>query len=291
MANLKEIRTRISSVKSTKQITNAMKMVAASKMRKAQDAITKLRPYSNKLNEILSHISSESDADADNIYATEKKEDKILLIGLSSNKGLCGPFNTNVAKKIMELTQNQYSEQMAAGNVDIITVGKKVADVLRSKKYKIKENFDYLFDDLSYENAKTVAEKFMNTFTEDKYDRIDFIYNQFKNAAVQILTQEQFLPIKPTENKGNTNVDYIFEPSKEYIIENLIPDSLKLQFFKALLDSNAAEQGARMTAMHQATDNATKMIKDLTLVYNKARQAAITKEILEITAGAEALNN
>lgn len=291
MANLKEIRTRITSVTSTRQITNAMKMVAASKLRKAQDSIIQLRPYANKFHEILEHISSISNSDFENVYATEDKDPKILVILISSNKGLCGPFNSNIVKKIIELKENQYSEQLRRGKLHFMSIGKKAADILETKKVHIVERYDNLFNDLSFENVNKHAEKFMQFFLQKEYDQIDIVYNQFKNAAVQILKHEQFLPIVSHESPESLIHDYIFEPSKEYIIENLIPDSLKLHLYQAVLDSNAAEQGARMTAMHQATDNASEMIKNLTLSYNKARQAAITNEILEITAGAEALSS
>jgi F-type H+-transporting ATPase subunit gamma len=288
MANLKEIRTRITSVKSTKQITNAMKMVSASKLRKAQNAITQLRPYANKLNEILGRLSEVKGVSSDNIYAESRKEEKILLIAISSNRGLCGPFNANVVKKVFDLIENNYPEQNKKGNVAIYTIGSKSGQILTAKGHKVSGNYDTIYNEMSFINVSEIAEKFMYEFKEKTYDKILLIYNRFKNAAVQILTEEQFLPIKH-ETSANDNIDYIFEPTQDYIFETLIPDSLKTQLFTALTDSFAAEQGARMTAMHQATDNATEMIRSLTLKYNKARQAAITKEILEITAGAEAL--
>ncbi len=291
MANLKEIRSRILSVKSTRQITNAMKMVAASKLRRAQDAITRLRPYANKLHEILEHISDISDANTQSVYALENKSDKILLILVSSNKGLCGPFNANVVKKTIDLVKNKYAKEHKEGKVHFMAIGRKAAEMIEVKGYKVSESFDELFDELTYNNVKKTATKFMDLFANKEYGKVEIVYNKFKNAAVQILTNEQFLPIKHEEEEQQSiHNDYTFEPSKEYIINNLIPDSLKLHIFKALLDSNAAEQGARMTAMHKATDNATDLIKELTLSYNKARQASITKEILEITAGAEALS-
>ncbi len=289
MANLKEIRTRITSVKSTRQITNAMKMVSAAKLRKAQNAITKLRPYANKLNEILSRLSDVQNTKAENIYASERPEENILLIAISSNRGLCGPFNANVVKKVIELTEGQYAEQYKKGNVSIYTIGSKSGQILHAKGFKIEDNFNNIYDNLTFKNISEVAEKLMVFFTDKKFDKIELIYNRFKNAAVQILTQEQFLPVKHEDNGSTENNDYIFEPSQQYIFDTLIPDSLKTQLFAAITDSYAAEQGARMTAMHQATDNASEMIRSLTLSYNKARQAAITKEILEITAGAEAL--
>ncbi len=289
MANLKEIRTRISSVKSTRQITNAMKMVSAAKLRKAQNAITQLRPYANKLNEILGRLGEVKGDEAENIYAEQRPEEKILLVAISSNRGLCGPFNSNVVKKIIELTEGQYSEQYKKGNVSIYTIGSKSGQILSSKGFKIEKEFNNVYDDLSFANTAEVAQTFMDLFTNKTFDKIELVYNRFKNAAVQILTQEQFLPVKHEESKSHDNNDYIFEPSQQYIFDNLIPDSLKTQLYAAVRDSYASEQGARMTAMHQATDNASEMIRSLTLSYNKARQAAITKEILEITAGAEAL--
>ena len=292
MANLKDIRTRISSVKSTKKITNAMKMVAAARLRKAQSAIIQLRPYANKLNQILSRLSDVKVKGTDNIYAEEKKEEKkeenVLLIAVSSNRGLCGPFNSNVVKKVMELTEGQYSEQYNNGKLTIFTVGAKSGQILHAKGYKIAKIFDKVYDELSYENVSEIADRLMSDYVNKKFDKIDIIYNRFKNAVVQILTQEQFLPVVH-ESDSKDNKDYIFEPTQQYIFETLIPDSLKTQLFTAITDSFAAEQGARMTAMHQATDNATEMIRSLTLGYNKARQAEITKEINEISAGSEAL--
>ena len=288
MANLKEIRTRIKSVKSTKQITNAMKMVAASKLRKAQNAIIQLRPYANKLNEILSRLSEVEGAGSDNIYTEKRKEENVLLIAVSSNRGLCGPFNSNVVKKVMELSEGQYSEQYNKGKLTIYTMGAKSGQILNSKGYMISKNYDKIYDNLTYENISGITAGLMSEFANKNFDKIEIIYNQFKNAVVQILTQEQFLPVKHNDNTRDNN-DYIFEPTQQYIFETLIPDSLKTQLFTALTDSYAAEQGARMTAMHQATDNAVEMIRNLTITYNKERQAAITKEINEITGGAEAL--
>ena len=292
MANLKEIRTRISSVKSTRQITNAMKMVSAAKLRKAQNAITQLRPYANKLNEILSRLGDVKGGEAENVYAEQRPEEKVLIVAISSNRGLCGPFNSNIVKKVIDLSENQYSEQFNKGNLSIYTIGSKSAQILHAKGFKIDRNFDNIYDDLSFENIAKVAEELMKLFTNHTFDKIELVYNRFKNAAVQILMQEQFLPVKQEESRvHHDSNDYIFEPSQQYIFDNLIPDSLKTQLYAAVRDSYASEQGARMTAMHQATDNATEMIRTLTLSYNKARQAAITKEILEITAGAEALKS
>lgn len=291
MANLKEIRTRIVSVKSTRQITNAMKMVSAAKLRKAQDAIIQLRPYARKMHEILSHVSSVNDSEFENVLAENREPDKILILLVSSNRGLCGPFNANISKKALELVQNQYSAQLANKSVDFMTIGKKAGDVLKSKSYKISGNYDYIYDSITYEEVSKIAEDLMQMFIDRKYDKIDIIYNGFKNAAVQIITHETVLPVSQDDAEHAPALDYIFEPDYEYIVENLMPESIKINLFAAILDSNAAEQGARMTAMHKATDNATDLIKDLTLSYNKARQAAITSEILEITAGAEALKS
>jgi F-type H+-transporting ATPase subunit gamma len=292
MANLKEIRTRIASVKSTRQITAAMKMVAASKLRRAQDNILRLRPYANKLHSILQHIAQVSDASDDNVYARYTDElQNVLLVVVSSNKGLCGAFNANVAKLAVSAAQNEYGNLMKKGSVHFMTIGKKAADYLKAKKYTVLESENHVLDNLTFENVKIIAEKLMLDFKEKRYDKIIIFYNGFKNAATQLLTKEQFLPIEVSEDSNNGQIqDYIFEPSKEYLIENLIPSTLKINLFKAILDSFAAEQGARMTAMHQATDNAGQMIKELTLNYNKARQASITNEILEIVSGANALN-
>lgn len=292
MANLKEIRTRISSVKSTRQITSAMKMVSAAKLRRAQDAIIQMRPYADKLFEILGNLSKSLSSDTDNIYGQVRPAEKILLVAITSNKGLCGAFNANVVKKIKELTQTEYKSQYSSGNLDIITIGKKGFDGLKGGLYNITGKYDEIFDQLTFENALGLVDPIMKSFVEMNYDRIILVYNQFKNAAVQILVDEQFLPIinvAADEDPFETHLEYIFEPSKEKIVEDLIPKSLKIQFFRALLDSHASEHGARMTAMHKATDNATDLIKELQLEYNKARQSAITNEILEIVGGAEAL--
>ena len=291
MPNLKDIRNRISSVESTKQITNAMKMVSAAKLRKAQKAVQQLRPYANKLQEILTHISASESESAISPYTEQRDNEKIILLAISSNKGLCGPFNTNVAKSVMELCNYKYSEQYQKGNLKIITAGKKVAEILKSKGYESSEQYDDIFEDLSFENVSEFTQKLMNRFKNEEFDKLEIIYNSFKNAAVQDLVTEQFLPVEEAkEDEEDTFFsDYIYEPSEAYIMANLIPDSIKIQAYKAFLDSSASEHGARMTAMHMATDNATDMIKDLKLTYNKARQATITKEINEITAGAEAL--
>ena len=291
MANLKEIRTRIASVSSTKQITSAMKMVSAAKLRRAQDSIIRLRPYANKLQEILSNISRNVDISDENIYTKQRQIDKVLLVVISSNRGMCGAFNSNVIKKAISVAEEKYEQQFKANNVSFITIGKKAYEYIKNRHYNIVNFKNDLFDNISFQSVASFAQIIMTDYAEGRFDKVEIIYNQFKNAAVQILTEEQFLPIqiKQDEKSISKNYDYIFEPSKEYIIHDLIPKSIKIQLFKAILDSIAAEHGARMNAMHKATDNATEIIKDLTLHYNKARQAAITKEILEIVGGAEAL--
>ena len=294
MANLKEIRTRITSVQSTMQITSAMKMVAAAKLRKAQNAVTTMRPYAAKLQEIMQDLSASLEGSNENVFTTDREPEKVLLVVITSNRGLCGAFNANVVKEAVKLARETFSGQMKKGNVDFFCVGKKGADTLKSKGFSVKETETALFDKLNFENTVPFAEKWMQQFATGEYDRIVLVYNRFKNAAVQILQTEQFLPIQEsaedkTEEKTHLQADYIFEPGKEEIITELIPKTLKVQLYKALLDSFAAEHGARMTAMHQATDNATALLKDLKLTYNKARQASITNEILEIAGAAEAL--
>jgi len=293
MASLKEIRERRASVASTRQITSAMKMVSAAKLRKAQNAIVQFRPYAEKLQEILASVGDSIRNDEDNQYAAQRDKERILLVLVTSNRGLCGAFNSNAIKATIHRALTEYETQMMARQVDFIAIGKKGADFLRKKGYNIIFNGSDLFDDLTFERVASIANMIMDLFTEKEYDHVDLIYNRFKNAATQILTEEQFLPIE-AENIGSTSepasfVDYIYEPSKDYIVRELIPRSLKLQFYKAILDSHASEHGARMTAMHKATDNATDLLKELSLQFNKARQAAITNEILEIVGGAEAL--
>ncbi|OIQ31031.1 MAG: ATP synthase F1 subunit gamma [Bacteroidetes bacterium MedPE-SWsnd-G2] len=286
MANLKEIRNRISSVSSTMQITSAMKMVSAAKLKKAQDAITEMRPYADKLTELLQSLSATLDADSGSKYATQRPVNKVLVVAIASNRGLCGAFNSNIIKECTNLTNNVYKGK----EVSIVAVGKKVNDAL-SKTHPIISNESGVFDDLTFDNVSKIAETLMQKFVEGEFDKIVLVYNRFKNAATQIVTTEQYLPVVPMETEGNTNLDYIFEPSKTEIVEQLIPKSLKTQLFKGIRDSFASEHGARMTAMHKATDNATELRDQLKLTYNKARQAAITNEILEIVGGAEALNN
>ncbi|HPE83512.1 MAG: ATP synthase F1 subunit gamma [Aequorivita sp.] len=289
MANLKEIRNRISSVSSTMQITSAMKMVSAAKLKKAQDAITAMRPYSEKLTELLQNLSATLDADSGGKYSEQREVNKILVVAITSNRGLAGAFNSNIIKEARNLAANTY----AGKQVDFMTLGKKGNDILK-KTGTVIENNNGILDDLSFETTSEIAEKLMVLFSEGKYDRIILVYNHFKNAATQLVLSEQFLPILPPkqvegQEAKTSETFYIFEPSKEEIVEALIPKSLKTQLFKALRDSVASEHGARMTAMHKATDNATELRDALKLQYNKARQAAITNEILEIVGGAEAL--
>lgn len=291
MANLKEIRIRITSVESTKQITSAMKLVAASKLRRAQNAIIMMRPYAAKMHEILQNLSLGGDSNDQNVYARQSEINKVLIIPITSNRGLCGAFNTNVIKKTNYLLAHDYKSQNAQGNVDIMSFGKKATDFFSKSAYNLIGHHDDIWDNLNWESAQVIIESVFKMFKDGDYDRVDLVYNQFKNAGSQELTVEQFLPVKPVEVvAGNTmKNDYIMEPSREVIIDGLIPKSLKVQFYKALLDSYASEHGARMTSMHKATDNATEMVKDLKLVYNKARQATITNEIIEIVSGANAL--
>jgi F-type H+-transporting ATPase subunit gamma len=286
MANLKEIRNRISSIGSTMQITSAMKMVSAAKLKKAQDAITAMRPYSSKLTELLQNLSATLDSDAGGAYSKQREVSKVLLVVVTSNRGLCGGFNSSVIKETTQNIATNYQDV----DVDLLTIGKKGNDIL-SKSYPVIDARNDIFDNLTYDYVSEVAEKMMKLYADGTYDKIEIIYNRFKNAATQIPQVEQFLPIKPVEGDTNASADYIFEPSKEKIVLELIPKSLKTQLYKAVRDSFAAEHGARMTAMHKATDNATELRDELLLTYNKARQAAITNEILEIVGGAEALKN
>ncbi|MDX1542848.1 MAG: ATP synthase F1 subunit gamma [Christiangramia sp.] len=285
MANLKELRSRITSVSSTMQITSAMKMVSAAKLSRAQDAITSMRPYAEKLTQLLQDLSATLDDDSGSKYAEEREVKKVLIVAISSNKGLAGAFNTNIIKKVKSKIQEEYQGK----EVEVLTLGKKANDILK-KSYDVYKNNNGIFDELTFENVSEIADDLMEKFVEGKYDKIDIVYNQFKNAATQIVMDEQFLPIQTFEGESNKQLDYIFEPSKLEIVKDLIPKSLKMQLFKALRDSFAAEHGARMTAMHKATDNAKELRDDLKLSYNKARQASITNEILEIVGGAEALN-
>ena len=298
MANLKEVRTRINSVNSTMQITSAMKMVSASKLRKSQSTIVALRPYASKLQEIMQHLSTSLQTSTEGVYAKIHKDnpedEKILLIPVASNKGLCGVFNVNVLRETLRVIGEDFKVQYDKGNVDILCISKKIEETLRFRKYRIAGSENELLDKLSYENTVAFGEKLMQDFVEEKYDRIIFIYNQFKNAGTQILVKEQFLPIvseNPVTEEVNPadETEYIFQPSKDEILNSLIPNSLKLQVYKILLDSFTSEHGARMVSMTKATDNAAELLKDLNLSYNKARQGAITNEIIEIVGGANAL--
>ncbi|MCH7784478.1 MAG: ATP synthase F1 subunit gamma [Bacteroidetes bacterium] len=285
MANLKEIRIRIASVSSTMKVTNAMKMVSAAKLKKAQNAITSMRPYANKLTELLQNLSATLEGDDQGSIFTEQREvEKVLIVAISSNRGLAGAFNSNIVKACKKLVSESYK----AKHIDYYTLGKKAGDILK-KEHSILETNTAIFEDLTFENNAEIAQKLMDLFTEGTHDKIVLVYNKFKNAATQIVTIEQFLPIESSNGKETIIPDYIFEPSKTKIVKELIPKSLKTQLFKVLRESVASEHGARMTAMHKATDNATELRDTLLLKYNKARQAAITSEILEIVGGAEAL--
>jgi F-type H+-transporting ATPase subunit gamma len=290
MPNLKEVRIRIASVNSTKQITSAMKMVSASKLRRAQNAIIKLRPYSAKLSEILQNLSDSIENNDAAAYFEDRKPEKILIIVVTSNRGMCGAFNANVIKMTLSLIHEKYENQHRNGNVELLCIGKKGFDFFTRRRYKITANLSHVFDKLSFENIVPTAEQLMIDFKSKKYDKIEIVYNRFKNAATQQLIVEQLLPVLPPQNViKSSSADYIFEPDKQQILNELVPKSLKIQLYKVVLDSFASEHGARMTAMHKATDNATEILKQLRLSYNKARQAAITNEILEIVGGAEAL--
>lgn len=290
MAGLKEIRTRISSVKTTRQVTSAMKMVSAAKLKKAQDAILQIRPYVDKLHQILISLGANLEEADESVYTQHREPEKILIVLISSNRGLCGGFNMNIAKKAIELVHTKYSLQLQMGYVNFLCIGKQAEKQVKIRGMNVVESHHELFDSLDFDHVYVLAEKIMNNFAQGNYDKVELVYNQFLNAATQINTTEQFLPVElDNEAQEKQFYDYIFEPSKEYMIKELIPKSLKIQFYKAMLDSHAAEHGARMTAMHQATDNATELLKDLTLQYNKVRQASITNEILEIVSGAEAL--
>ena len=283
MANLKEIRNRITSVSSTMQITSAMKMVSAAKLKKAQDAITAMRPYAEKLTEILRSLSASMEGETGGAYTTQREVKKVLIVAITSNRGLCGAFNTNVIKQTKALVESYPGKQ-----VDIFAIGKKGNDVLR-KTCSVVDNKSEVFDHLTFDNVAAISDLLAEKFIAGEYDKIEIVYNQFKNAATQIIQTEQFLPLAPVVGAAANASDYIFEPSKEEIVMTLIPKSLKTQLYKSIRDSFASEHGARMTAMHKATDNATDLRNQLKLTYNKARQAAITNEILEIVGGAEAL--
>lgn len=290
MAGLKEIRIRIASVKTTRQVTSAMKIVSAAKLKKAQDAVSQIRPYANKLHGILTSLSSSLENSEDSIFTQQREPEKVLIILITSNRGLCGGFNSNISKNAAKLVLEKYSDQYKKGNVSFLCIGKQGGRQLKHLKMSVTDSNNEIFDKLNFENVAAIANQVMADFEAGKFDRVELVYNQFKNAAVQIQTTEQFLPVELGEDTSSkSNADYIFEPSKEYIVKVLIPRILKIQFYKAIIDSFAAEHGARLTAMHKATDNATELLNYLTLQYNKARQASITGEILEITSGAEAL--
>ncbi len=286
MANLKEIRNRITSIGSTMQITSAMKMVSAAKLKKAQDAITQMRPYANKLTQLLQSLSATLDADAGGAFSEQREISKVLIIAITSNRGLCGGFNSSVIKEAIKHTSDTFKSK----EVDIYAIGKKGNDLL-IKEFNVIENKSEVFDDLTFDNVAEIAQQIMDLYVDGAYDKVEIIYNQFKNAATQIVQIEQFLPIEKIEGESDNNTDYIFEPGKAAIVLELIPKSLKTQLYKAIRDSYASEHGARMTAMHKATDNAAELRDELLLTYNKARQAAITNEILEIVGGAEALKS
>jgi len=294
MANLKEIRNRLASVTSTQQITKAMKMVSAAKLRRAQDAITRMRPYAAKLREIMENISESLEKSAGGAYAASRPVNKVLIIAITSNRGLCGAFNTNIIRQVNRMVREQYASQLKEGNVKVLCLGKKASDFFsRSKSNVYAGNHNDIYAHLNFDSVSGIAEQIMKEFAEGNYDKVEVVYNQFKNAAVQYVQVEQLLPISPPakkEKESKKTNDYIFEPQKEELVLELIPKSIKIQLYKALLDSHASEHGARMTAMNKATDNAGEMLRALRLEYNKRRQAAITGEILEIVAGAEALS-
>ena len=297
MANLKEVRNRIKSVTSTQQITKAMKMVSAAKLKRATNAIVQLRPYANKLKELLANLSASLE-DGSSPFLVEREPKKVLVIVVTSNRGLAGAFNANAIKTANNVIAEKYSEQLKAGNVSIVAIGKKSQEYYERRKYNVIGNNNDLYLDLNFENTSKITESIMEGFLKGDFDRVELVYNQFKNAAMQILMAEQLIPVpKPevkkeaakTKEPNGLLIDYILEPSKEKIVEELIPKNIKIQVYKAVLDSNASEHGARMTAMDKATDNAGELLKALKLSYNQARQAAITTELTEIVSGAAAL--
>jgi F-type H+-transporting ATPase subunit gamma len=289
MANLKEVRNRITSVISTQQITKAMKMVSAAKLRRAQDAIILLRPYASKLREIMENISGTLEGNAGGQFAVVRPVNKVLIVAISSNRGLCGAFNTNINRTVSRMIREKYPVQSKSGNVKVLAIGKKSGDFFSKMPDNYAGQRNDIYNTLSFEKVSAVAEEIMNQFASGDYDKIEIVYNQFKNAAVQNVMTEQLLPIVSSQVKSKTVNDYIFEPGKEELVLEMIPKSVKIQLYKAVLDSHASEHGARMTSMSKATDNAGEILRDLRLSYNKARQAAITGEILEIVGGAEAL--
>ncbi|RAU84413.1 ATP synthase F1 subunit gamma [Pontibacter arcticus] len=293
MASLKEVRSRITSVSSTQQITKAMKMVAASKLRRAQDGIMRMRPYAQRLGGILANLSTLAEGPVSNKYAEERDANRILIVAITSDRGLAGAFNSNVIKAATTLVTEKYATQMAAGNVSFLTIGKKGFEAFSKRGYAVNGTYTGILGQLSFDAVRGAAEFAMDGFINREYDRVEIVYNEFRNVATQIIRTEQFLPILENQSEENTSSaiipDYTFEPSKEEIILELIPKSLKVQFYKAILESRASEEGARMTAMEKATENAGELLKQLKLTYNRTRQAAITTEILEIVGGAEAL--
>jgi F-type H+-transporting ATPase subunit gamma len=291
MANLKEVRNRIQSVISTQQITKAMKMVAAAKLRRAQDAITQMRPYAQRLNHVIGNVSASVGEDLSNPFAEVRPVNKVLVILVTSDRGLCGAFNTNINKAVLTLLQDKYPTQLAAGNLTLLPIGKKGSEFFARRGYKANSEFVFTYSNLSFATVSKAAQFAMDGFVKGDFDEVMLVFNEFKNVATQIVRSEQMLPLVASAdtvaNKSNT--EYIFEPSAEYILETVLPASIKMHLYKAVLESNASEHGARMTAMDKATDNAGELLKDLRLTYNRSRQAAITKEILEIVGGAEAL--
>ncbi|NGM63323.1 ATP synthase F1 subunit gamma [Sphingobacterium sp. SGG-5] len=291
MANLKEVRNRITSVTSTQQITKAMKMVSAAKLKRATNAIVQLRPYANKLREILAQVSASVEGN-DSPFTQDRVPNKVLIVVITSNRGLAGAFNANAIKTTNNLIATKYADQFAKGDVSIIGIGKRGQDFFARRNFNVIGDNNELFNNLNFENVSKVTEYIMKAFKQGEIDRVEVVYNQFRNAAVQVLTSEQLLPLVPEEKEEPTvELDYIIEPSKEKIIEELIPKAIKIQLYKAVLDSNASEHGARMTAMDKATENAGDLLKALKLSYNQARQAAITTELTEIVSGAAALSN
>lgn len=291
MANLKEVRNRITSVSSTQQITKAMKMVSAAKLKRATNAIIQLRPYANKLRDILAQVSASVEGN-NSPYTEDRIPTKVLIIVVTSNRGLAGAFNANAIKSANNLIASKYADQFARGDVRIIAIGKRGHDFFTRRNFNVIGNHNELFNNLNFENVSQITESVMEQYKEGEIDRVEVVYNQFRNAAVQILTSEQILPLagQVNENEDTVELDYIIEPSKEEIIEKLIPKAIKIQLYKAILDSNASEHGARMTAMDKATENAGDMLRQLKLSYNQARQAAITTELTEIVSGAAALS-
>ncbi|WP_162428294.1 ATP synthase F1 subunit gamma [Pontibacter pudoricolor] len=293
MASLKEVRSRITSVSSTQQITKAMKMVAAAKLRRAQDNILRMRPYAQRLSGILANLSSLTEGSVENKYSVKREVNRVLIIAVTSDRGLAGAFNSNIIKAVTTLAATKYSRQLEAGNVTFLTIGKKGFEALTKRGFNVISEYNTIFTKLSFDTVRAAAERAMDGFVDGEFDQVELVYNEFKNVATQIVRTEQFLPIEEQpvdDSKAATLVaDYTFEPSKEEIIQELIPKSLKIQVYKAVLESNASEHGARMTAMDKATENAGELLKELKLTYNRTRQAAITTEILEIVGGAEAL--